>query len=663
MLTYSFQPKADKTVSVEALPGARIDEAAKAAGLLRDQHVAAVVDGTTVDLFAPLPAAAATVRLVTVEDEEGLHVMRHSTAHLMAQAIKRLYPDAQVTIGPVVDNGFYYDIAYSRPFSPEDLSAIEVEMEKARSEKHPIVREVVSALEAKKYFAGIAEHYKCQIIDDIINEPTVSLYRQGDFTDLCRGPHLPSTGHVGAFKLMSVAGAYWRGNEKNAMLQRIYGTAWQDRKRLQVYLNRLEEAKKRDHRKLGKDLELFFMHEISPASPFFLPRGTALYNALVDYIRTLYIKYGYQEVVTPQVFDVQLWKTSGHWDHYRDNMFLARAGQNDKAQDKAEAAEAHNHSHDHEAEREFGVKPMNCPGHTIIYSSALRSYRDLPLRIADFGRLHRYERSGVTSGLTRVRSFCQDDAHIFCTPEQIGDEIRSVLAMIDEVYKAFGFERPQTVLSTRPESFMGDINVWNQAEDNLRSVLRDSPFGLRENPGDGAFYGPKIDFKVQDAIGREWQLATIQLDFQLPERFGLEYVAADNSRARPVMIHRAVLGSVERFFGIIIEHFAGAFPFWLAPEQIRLIPVGEAHVAYAQQIQALLREQGYRVELDASGEHLKQKIKTAQLLKIPYMAILGDNEVQASTISLRQRDGQQHNGLSQDNALQMLAGQFNPRRA
>ena len=657
MLIYSFQPKADKTVPVEAASGTRIDEAARAAGILRDQHIAALVNGQTVDLFAPLPSESATVRLLTVEDEEGLHVMRHSTAHLMAQAIKRLYPDAQVTIGPVVENGFYYDIAYSRPFAPEDLTAIEAEMEKARGEKHPIVREVIAAGQAKQYFSGIAEHYKCEIIDEIIKEPTVSIYRQGDFTDLCRGPHLPTTGHVGAFKLMSVAGAYWRGNEKNAMLQRVYGTAWQDRKRLQQYLNRLEEAKKRDHRKLGKELELFFMHEISPASPFFLPRGTALYNALVDYIRTLYIKYGYQEVVTPQVFDVQLWKTSGHWDHYRDNMFLARAGQNDKP----EGTEAH--SHDHEAEREFGVKPMNCPGHTIIYSSALRSYRDLPLRIADFGRLHRYERSGVTSGLTRVRSFCQDDAHIFCTPEQIGDEIRSVLAMIDEVYKAFGFERPQTVLSTRPESYMGDINVWNQAEDNLRAVLRDSPFGLRENPGDGAFYGPKIDFKIQDAIGREWQLATIQLDFQLPERFGLEYVAADNSRARPVMIHRAVLGSVERFFGIIIEHFAGAFPFWLAPEQIRLIPVGESHIAYAQHVQSVLREQGYRVELDASSEHLKQKIKTAQLLKVPFMAILGDNEVQASTISLRERSGQQHNGLSRDNALQMLAGQFNPRRA
>lgn len=658
MPTYTYQPKADKTLAVEAAAGSRIDEAAKAAGILRDQHVAAVVNGATVDLFAPLPAEATTIRLVTVEDDEGLHVCRHSTAHLMAQAIKRLYPDAQVTIGPVVDNGFYYDIAYDQTFAPEDLLAIEAEMEKCRSEKLPIVREVISADEAKKYFTGIAEHYKCEIINDIIKEPTVSLYRQGDFTDLCRGPHLPHTGHVGAFKLMSVAGAYWRGNEKNAMLQRIYGTAWQDRKRLQVHLNRLEEAKKRDHRKLGKELELFFMHEISPASPFFLPRGTALYNTLVDYIRTLYIKYGYQEVVTPQVFDVQLWKTSGHWDHYRDNMFLARAGQNDKP----EGAEAHDHSHDHEAEREFGVKPMNCPAHTIIYSSSMRSYRDLPLRIADFGRLHRYERSGVTSGLTRVRSFCQDDAHIFCTPEQIGDEIRSVLSMIDEVYKAFGFERPQTVLSTRPESFMGDINVWNKAEDNLREVLSGSAFGLTENPGDGAFYGPKIDFKVQDAIGREWQLATIQLDFQLPERFELEYVAADNSRARPVMIHRAVLGSVERFFGIIIEHFAGAFPFWLAPEQIRLIPVGAEHVAYATQIQTLLRAQNYRVEIDATSEHLKQKIKTAQLLKIPYMAILGDNEVAAQTISLRQRDGQQLNGLTQAAALQTLAEQFNPRK-
>jgi threonyl-tRNA synthetase len=577
--------------------------------------IAAKLDGRPVDLDRVLDNDCA-VEWISSDSPDGLDILRHSTAHLMAQAVQSLFPGTQVTIGPTIEDGFYYDFKRDQPFTAEELQKIEMRMEEIAKSDLKVVREEMPKSQAIELFGKMGEDYKVAILKDIPEE-TVSLYRQGDWVDLCRGPHVPSTKALRAFKLTGVAGAYWRGDEKNEMLQRIYGTAWATKEALKEHLQRLEEAKKRDHRKLGRELDLFSFHPIAPASPFFHPKGAIVYNALIGYMRQLYIRYGYEEVITPQIFDVELWHRSGHYDHYRDSMYFTQV-----------------------EDREFAVKPMNCPGHTFIFSSKKRSYRELPLRIADFGRLHRYERSGVTAGLTRVRSFSQDDAHIFCAPEQIEPEISSLIKMLREVYHAFDFGEMRVKLSTRPKDFIGSPEVWEKAEAALAQALARERIEYQINARDGAFYGPKIDFAVLDALKREWQLATIQLDFFMPERFDLFYTSAGGSEERPVMIHRALLGSIERFMGILIEHCAGAFPLWLAPVQVRILTVTDNQKEYAKRVFEKLRDSGLRVELDERNEKLGYKIREAQLAKIPYAVVIGDKEVQNQTIAPRRRGGE-----------------------
>lgn len=574
--------------------------------------IAARVDGKAVDVSSPLVTEEAEPILPS--SPEGLEVLRHSTAHLMAQAVKRLFPEVQITIGPVIEGGFYYDFKHERSFTPEDLERIEAEMQTIVKENLPVSREEVPRDDAVRFFTQMGEAYKAEIIAGIPEGEIVSLYRQGEFVDLCRGPHVPSTGRIPAFKLTSVAGAYWRGDEKNEMLQRIYGTAFATPKELRQHLALLEEAKRRDHRRLGKELDLFSFNPVAPGSPFFHPKGTLIYNELVSYMRGLYQRYGYQEVLTPQIFDVDLWHRSGHYENYKENIFFTEV-----------------------EGRDFGVKPMNCPGHTYIYAAKKHSYRDLPLRYADFARLHRFERSGVLAGLTRVRSFSQDDAHIFCTPEQIESEVSGVLRMINEVYQTFGFEEVHFYLATRPEKRLGDDATWDRAEAALAGALKANDIAYEVNVADGAFYGPKIDFIVLDALRREWQLATIQLDFMLPERFDLSYVTANGDEARPVMIHRAVLGSIERFMGILIEHCGGDFPLWLAPVQVKIVTVTDNQDAYARQVDAQLRQAGIRCELDMRNEKLGYKIREAEMQKIPYTVVIGDKEVQAGTVAPRVR--------------------------
>ncbi|HEY7167606.1 MAG TPA: threonine--tRNA ligase [Candidatus Binatia bacterium] len=600
--------------AVEVSRGTTIDQ------LVREQSgpsniIAAKIDGRAVDLSRPLDADCA-IEWISLASPEGLDVLRHSSAHLMAQAVQSLFPGTQVTIGPTIEDGFYYDFKRGQAFTPEELTQIENRMAEIAKSNLKITREEMPKAEAIELFRQMGEEYKVKILEDIPDE-RVSLYRQGDWVDLCRGPHVPSTGAIKAFKLTGVAGAYWRGNENNEMLQRVYGTSWPTEKELKEYLRRLEEAKRRDHRKLGRELDLFSFHPVAPASPFFHPKGALVYNALIAYIRDLYVRYGYEEVITPQIFDVELWHRSGHYDHYRDNMYFTEA-----------------------EDREFAVKPMNCPGHTFIYAAKKRSYRDLPLRIADFGRLHRYERSGVTAGLTRVRSFSQDDAHIFCAPEQIDSEISNLIKMLREVYRTFQFDELRVKLSTRPKDSIGAADVWQKAEAELAQVLTREGLEYAVNAGDGAFYGPKIDFTVLDALRREWQLATIQLDFFLPERFDLHYTSAAGTEERPVMIHRAVLGSIERFMGILIEHCAGAFPLWIAPVQVRILTVTDDQKDYAGGIFSALRKAGFRVELDDRNEKLGYKIREAQLAKIPYALVIGDKEVQSGTVTARRRGGE-----------------------
>lgn len=579
--------------------------------------MAAKVNGVLRDVYLPLPEES-SVEIITDRSAGALEIYRHSCAHLLANAVKELFPEAKIGIGPVIEDGFYYDFDRETPFSTEELEKIEAQMADIVSRDIPIRREELPWEKAEALFSAEGETYKAELARERGQNEPVSIYRQGAFNDFCRGPHLTSTGKIkpGTFKLLSVAGAYWRGDEHNKMLQRIYATAFLNKKDLDAHLARLEEAKARDHRKIGKDLDLFHFHQWAPASPFFTPRGTVMYRALVDLMREFYFEYGYREVVTPQVFDVELWKKSGHWDHYRDNMFLAEIDG-----------------------REFGLKPMNCPGHCLHFANQGHSYRELPLRIADFGRLHRYERSGVTQGLTRVRSFAQDDAHIFCTPDQIEGEIQKLFELIRRTYEIFGFTEPHIYFSTRPKDSVGSDEVWAKAEAALSHILeaQASPFTL--NPGDGAFYGPKIDFTVKDAIGREWQLATIQLDFNLPERFALEYTGPANAPERPVMIHRAVLGSVERFLGVLIEHFKGEFPLWLAPEQVRLLPIADRHVAYCQGVAQDFRNAGLRASVDARAEKTGYKIREAQIHKIPYMLVVGDRELESATVAPRALKG------------------------
>ena len=589
------------------------DVAASIGKRLAKDAVAGKIDGRIVDLSEKV-SDGAKVEIVVPASEDGRDVIRHSTAHLMAMAVQELFPGTQVTIGPVIENGFFYDFAAAKPFSDEDLRAIEQRMEEIVKRDLPVQRQEWSRNDAIKEFERMGEAFKVEIIRDIPEDQVLSVYGQGDWKDLCRGPHVPSTGKLGAFKLLSVAGAYWRGNENNPMLQRIYGTAWADKKELDEHIKRIEEAKARDHRKLGKELGLMMFSHFAPAMPVFLPKGTLIYNALIDFVREYYRRDGYQEVVTPLIWDVELFKISGHYENYKEAMFFSEVD-----------------------EREYGVKPMNCPGHTQIFAHERRSYRDLPLRIADFARLHRYERSGVTHGLARVRSFAQDDAHLFVMPEQIEEEMSREIRLINEMYAVFGFENVRVALSTRPEKRLGDDAMWDAAEGALERALRAHSIDFHVNPGEGAFYGPKLEFQVTDAIGRPWQLGTIQLDYALPERFDLNYIGADNAEHRPVMIHRAILGSIERFFGIIVEHFAGAFPLWLAPVQAKVLPVSEKFLDYARGVAATLRAKGLRVEADESNEKLGAKIRQAQLEKVPYMLIVGEKEVEAGNVSLRKR--------------------------
>ena len=542
------------------------------------------------------------------------HRIRHSVSHIMADAVLQLFPEAKYAIGPPTDDGFYYDFDVSRPFTPEDLEQIESLMRERIAEDVPFIRTEVSREEARAAFSD--QPYKQEIIDGIPEGDALYTLQHGPFTDLCGGIHVERSGQVAAFKLLSVAGAYWRGDERNPMLQRIYGTAWESQEALDNHLAMLEEAERRDHRRLGRELDLFLFDPIAPASPFFLPKGAVVYGQLVNYVRGLYQRYGYQEVITPEIYSTDLWKRSGHYDHYLENMFLIQTG-----------------------EREYGVKPMNCPAHALMYSTQLHSYRDLPLRFADFGRLHRFELSGATHGLTRVRTFSQDDAHIFCTPEQILSEVQAFISMLMESYRTFGFEEPKVMLSLRPEKHVGSEEMWDRAEAALEDVLKQSGLDYEPKPGEGAFYGPKIDFFVPDAIGREWQLGTIQLDFSLPERFDLDYIAEDGSQQRPVVLHRAMLGSIDRFLGVLIEHYGGAFPLWLAPVQAVVIPIADRHLPYAERVADGLRVQGLRAEVDAKSERMNAKIRNAQLQKVPYMLVVGDRESEANAAAVRLRDG------------------------
>jgi len=603
--------------SIKEVPqNATVADVAAAIGRrLAKDAIAGKVNGKVVDVYAPVPEGA-KIEIVTPKSDEGLDTIRHSTAHLMAMAVQELFPGTQVTIGPVIENGFYYDFGTDRPFTDDDLRRIEEKMQEIVSRDLPIRREEWSREDAVRTFDKLGEQYKVQIIEGIPGDEPLSVYRQGEWFDLCRGPHVPSTGRLGAFKLTSVAGAYWRGDERNAMLQRIYGTAWADPKELEAYLKRIEEARARDHRKLGKELGLVHFSHFAPAMPIFLPKGAVIYNQLLDFVRAFYRRDGYSEVVTPLIWDTELFHISGHYDNYRENMFFSNV-----------------------EEREYALKPMNCPGDTQIFAMERRSYRDLPIRLANFSRLHRYERSGVTHGLARVRAFAQDDAHLFVMPEQIEAEIDRELRLIKEIYDTFGFGEVIINLSTRPEKRIGDDAMWDAAEGSLEAALKKNGLPYRINAGDGAFYGPKLDFQVHDAIGRPWQLGTIQLDYAQPERFRLEYIGDDGKEHRPVMIHRAILGSLERFIGIIIEHFAGAFPVWLAPVQAAVLPLSEKFLDYAAEVEKKLRRAGLRVETDVSNEKLGAKIRSAQLQKVPFMLVVGEKEASSGTVSVRKRSG------------------------
>lgn len=600
--------------------GTTVLEVAESIGkrLARDT-LAGVVDGQLVDLRTRLEQDAA-VRIITARDPEGGEVIRHSAEHVMADAVKRLWPGTPIDAGRQDHSvKFQYDFRFPRPFKPEDFERIEEEMVRIFKEDLPFEREEADRKRVTELMNERDEDIKIIRLEDIPEGEVITLYHHGGFADLCRGPHVQRTGQIGAAKLLEASGAYFKGDERNEMLQRIYGTAFASKKELNAYFARLEEIKKRDHRRLGKELDLFSFHQEAPASPFFHPRGTIIYNQLLELMREKYREYGYHEVITPQVFDVELWKKSGHYDNYRDDMFFA------DAYEKVE-------------ERNNSIKPMNCPSHCVLYGSSAHSYRDLPVRFADFGRLHRYERSGVVTGLTRVRTFSQDDAHIFCTTEQIGPEIEKLFDFIFEIYDLFGFTNVEVFLSTRPEKAMGDPKVWEHAEAVLARCLEDREgitFTIKE--GDGAFYGPKIDFDVRDALDRAWQLATIQLDFQMPERFDLGYVASDGSDTRPVMIHRAILGSLERFYGVMLEHFGGDLPPWIAPEQVRVLPIVDSVMDYAQEVVDAARARGLRAELDDRSEKLGFKIREGEKMKIPYLLVIGAREAEGGSVALRLR--------------------------
>jgi threonyl-tRNA synthetase len=599
------------------------------AGLAR-AALAGKVDGQLVDT-SHLIAQDAVLAIITDKDAEGIEIIRHSTAHLLAYAVKELFPDAQVTIGPVIEKGFFYDFSYHRPFTPEDLGAIEKRMAELAKQDLPVTRKVLPRDEAVSYFKNINEHYKAEIIASIPAGEDVSLYTEGNFTDLCRGPHVPSTGKLKVFKLMKLAGAYWRGDSKNEMLQRIYGTAWAKKEELDAYLHQLEEAEKRDHRKLGKQLELFHMQDSSPGMVFWHPKGWTLWQEVEQYMRRKFREHDYQEVRTPTIMDRTLWEKSGHWENYHDNMFTT-ASEN----------------------RDYAVKPMNCPGHVQIFNHGLHSYRDLPLRLAEFGSCHRNETSGSLHGLMRVRGFTQDDAHIFCTENQVQPEVSKFIVMLNEVYRDFGFNEVLVKLSTRPVKRVGSDETWDKAEAGLASALKQNGLAYDVQPGEGAFYGPKVEFTLKDSLGRLWQCGTIQLDFNLPVRLGAEFVDEDNSRKPPVMLHRAILGSMERFIGILIEHHAGAFTLWLSPIQLVLMNISQAQEEYVTQIAQKLRAAGLRIQLDLRNEKITYKIREHSLQKLPYQLIMGDKEVAGSLVAVRTRSGEDLGQMTLEALLQRL---------
>jgi threonyl-tRNA synthetase len=606
--------------------------------------VAARLNGKLVDLSRPIEDGA-TIEPVKADSPEGLDVLRHSTAHLMAQAVQSLYPGTQVTIGPTIEDGFFYDFAPRAPFTIDDLTKIEGKMRELAKANFKVERMEVARAEAIERFAAMGEQYKVEILRAIPDD-RVSIYRQGDWMDLCRGPHVPSTGYIRAFKLTSVAGAYWRGDERNAMLSRIYGTSFASKEALDEHLKMLELARSRDHRKIGREMGLFVFDPISPGSPFFLPKGAVIYNALVDYIRRLYRRYGFEEVITPQVFKNELWHASGHWDNFRENMFLTT---------DREGAEGDQIDSSSEGWRKgYAFKPMNCPGHTFVYRAEKRSYRDLPLRIADFGRLHRAERSGTLHGLTRVRSMAQDDAHIFCTSAQIAGEIDLNLQMVRDIYQALGFERLESKVATMPEKHLGTEELWRSSEAILCEALARNGFAYEINPGEGAFYGPKIEIYVPDALRRRWQLATIQLDYNMPENFDLTFTNAANAEERPAMIHRAILGSLERFIGVLLEHTGGVLPFWLAPEQARVLSLSEKVEDYAAEIAGILKREGLRASADLRNEKLGFKVREAELAKVPYMIVVGEREAAARSVSLRLLRGAKSEIMSLEKVVELL---------
>lgn len=597
---------------------------------LKKKAVAGKVNGELYDLHRSINQDA-EIEILTVDSEEGLEIMRHTTAHILAQAAKRVHKNVKLGVGPVIEDGFYYDMDLSTTIASNELMQLEHEMKKIINENHPIERTEVTRSEAERIFSEINDELKLELLRDIPMNETVTIYKQGEFFDLCRGPHLPSTGMVKAFKLTKVSGAYWRGNSDNQMLQRVYGVAFRSQKQLNEYVLFLEEAAKRDHRKLGNELELFMFSDEAPGMPFYLAKGQIVKNQMEQFLRSVQEKHQYEEVRTPFMMNQQLWEKSGHWDHYKDNMYFSEV-------DNAK----------------FALKPMNCPGHMLIFKNKLHSYRDLPIRMGEFGQVHRHEFSGALNGLLRVRTFCQDDAHIFVTPEQIESEIKSVIELVDYIYKTFGFEY-DIELSTRPEDSMGEDSLWELAESSLENVLKKLNFDYKLNEGDGAFYGPKIDFHIKDALKRSHQCATIQLDFQLPEKFDLNYINEKNEKQRPVVIHRAIFGSLDRFFGILIEHFGGVFPTWLAPVQVKVIPVSlKAHQQYAQQIKETLGQKGIRVELDNREQKLGYKIREAQVAKVPYILVLGDKEMESNSVNVRKHGEEKSETFNLDNFIEKL---------
>lgn len=601
----------------------------KALGARVNENKAELMDVVNEDIM---------LEILTFEDEDGRATLRHTSSHILAQAVKRLYPDVKLAIGPAIDNGFYYDFDADFPFTPEILEKIEKEMEKIVKENLELKKFTLSREEAIKFMEERKENYKVELIQDLPEDSIISFYEQGEFVDLCAGPHVPSTKEVKAIKLLSVAGAYWRGSEKNKMLQRIYGTSFTKKSELDEYIHRMEEAKKRDHRKLGKELGLFVIPEEGPGFPLFLPRGVELKNTLLQYWRELHRKAGYVEIETPIILSRHLWENSGHWDHYKDNMYTVKID-----------------------EQDFAIKPMNCPGGMLAFKAAMHSYKELPLRYAELGRVHRHELSGALHGLMRVRAFTQDDAHIFMLPEQIKDEIRGVAKLIDKVYSTFGFKY-HVELSTRPEDSMGTDEEWKVAEDGLREALEELGLKYIINEGDGAFYGPKIDFHLEDCIGRTWQCGTIQLDMQMPQRFDLSYIGNDGEKHRPVMVHRVAFGSIERFIGILIEHYAGKFPVWLAPTQVKILPISDKFAEYATKIRDILFEKGFKVEIDGRAEKIGYKIREAQLEKVPYMLVIGEKEMNENNLSVRSRDNGDLGSMNLDEFIIKINEEIEDRR-